>query len=301
LNLYLNSESGTAIELKGMIVMQVIRPLAGVVVFSALLVGRIAVADIVDVTPNNMGTWAFYSTDAGGAINMGSGSGQMVDGPGTPPLGIGSANLNVGANNGDQSVQLRNSDWAGTRLDALTSLSYSTYATSWNGSQLPFVNLYLNYGTGTTRDDRLWFEPTYSSAGAGNGNPNPQANVAQGQWQTWNMLTGMWYAEDGNSGPGSNAITFAAYLALHPDATIINDPSQGGLGGIRIASGFASPEDNFNTNVDAFTIGTSSGTTTYNFEPAAVPEPSRVIALVGLGGMALIGLLWRLRQPATVL
>jgi hypothetical protein len=303
------------LSLKGIIVMQSVRILAAVVASSALLLaGRMAVADTVVVTPGNMGTWAFYSTDSSGTINTGSGVGQMVTGPGTPPLGIGSANLNVGAGNGDQSVQLRNSDWAGTRLDALTSLSYSTYATSDNGSQLPFVNLYLNYGTGTSRDDRLWFEPVYSSSTAGNNNPFPaQGPVALSTWQTWDMLKGMWYSDSGTpnsrafpadpNGPGDHAITLGDFLAAHPNATIINDPGQGGLGGIRIASGFASPADDFNTNVDAFTIGTNSLTKTYNFEPAAaaVPEPSRIIALAGLGGMALLGLAWRLRRPAATL
>ena len=252
-------------------------------------------AAIQDVTPSSMGTWAFYSTDSSGAINTGSATGGMVTGPGSPPLGTGSANFQTGAGAGDGSEQLRNSDWAGTRLDALTSLSYSTYATSFNGSQLPFVNLYLNFGTGITRDDRLWFEPTYSSAGAGNGNANPQADVAQNTWQNWNMLKGMWYS-DNEAGPGSAAITLAAYLALHPDATIINDPGQGGLGGIRIASGFSSPGDNYNTNVDAFTIGTAAGTTTYNFEAgSAVPEPSSLIvwSLIGLS-IGVAG--WRRRR-----
>jgi hypothetical protein len=258
------------------------------------LAAGLAQAAVVTVTPSSMGTWAFYATDSGGVVNSGSGTGQMVAGPGTPPLGSGSANLNVGAGHGDQSVQLRNSDWAGTRLADLTSLSYSTYSTSFNGSQLPFVNLYLNYGAGNTRDDRLWFEPTYSSASAGNGNLSPQSDVALATWQTWNMFTGMWYSDSGTpnssqfpgdgNGAGDHAITLAVFIAAHPDATIINDPGQGGLGGIRIASGFASASDNFNTNVDAFTIGTARGSSTYDFEldAAKFPEPG-TLALLGLG------------------
>jgi hypothetical protein len=256
--------------------------------FATVYIGQ-AAASVV-VTPSNMDGWALYQTDNGGIINAGSGTGSagMVNGPATPPLGTGSANLMTGPNHGDESAQLRNSSWAGTRLDALTSLSYSTYASSWNGSQLPFLNLYINYGSGTTRDDRLWFEPTYSSAGAGNGNPSPQANVALNTWQTWNALQGMWYSESGTpnsgvfpadlNGPGDHAITLAAFIALHPNATIINDPGQGGLGGIRIADGFASTTDNFNEYVDAFTIGTAAGTTTYDFELTAVPEPTTMIA-----------------------
>jgi hypothetical protein len=43
--------------------------------------------------------------------------------------------------------------------------------------------------------------------------------------------------------------------------------------------GEASPGDNFNGYVDDVTIGTTSGTTTYDFEPVtAVPEPTTFIA-----------------------
>jgi hypothetical protein len=87
----------------------------------------------VVVSPSNMDSWAFYATDNGGIINQGSGTGEMVTGPATPPLGTGSAHLLTPANGGDQSVQLRNSSWAGTKIADLTSLSYSTYATAWNG------------------------------------------------------------------------------------------------------------------------------------------------------------------------
>ena len=250
-------------------------------------------AGTVQVTPSSMGTWAFYSTDSSGSLNTGSNTGQMVNGPFTPPLGTGSANLQTSSGGGDGSEQLRNSDWAGTPLSSLTSLSYSTYATSIGGDQLPFVNLYISQSGGTTRDDRLWFEPTYSSSTAGNGNPYTfQGPIALNTWQSWDMLQGMWYSDStlpngmsGPNGPGSNAITLQAYIAAFPNAKIVEDTSLG-AGGIRIASGFSSPSDSYNTYVDAFTIGTAGGTTTYDFNLTPVPEPGS-LALAGIGLLGL--------------
>jgi len=248
-----------------------------------VVMASVSFGDTVVVSPSNMDSWAFYTTDDSGIIGTGTGTGEMVTGPATPPLGTGSAHLMTAANYGDGSVQLRNSSWAGTRIDALTTLSYSTYATAWNGQQLPYLTIWLDTDGDGARDDRLWFEPTYSEADAGNGNPFPQQDLALNTWQTWDALNGMWYS-DNIAGPGSNAITLAAYLAQKPNATIINDAYQS-IGGIRVASGFASPEDNFNANVDNFSIGTAAGTTTYNFE--VVPEPATV-CLLGLGALSLI-------------
>jgi hypothetical protein len=238
---------------------------------SALLLAASQVqASITVVTPGNMDGWTFQKTDLNNTYGAGDATTEMVNGPATPPLGTGSAHFNTGSD-GSQSAQLRNSSWAGTAIANLTSLSYSTYATSWNGQQVPYLTIWLSNG------DRLWFEPDYSSAGAGNGNPNPQPGTALNTWQTWNALNGMWYT-DNLFGPGSNAKTWATILAAEGAGVTIANAGNG-LGGIRIASGYASTSDNFNAYIDNFSIGTAAGTTTYDFElNAPVPEPTTVIA-----------------------
>jgi hypothetical protein len=245
------------------------------------------------VWPGNMDSWAFYITDTSVTYGAGDATAQMVNGPGTPPLGTGSAHFNTGSD-GFQSAQLRNSSWAGTAIADLTSLSYSTYATAWNGQQVPYLTIWLSNG------DRLWFEPAYSSASAGNGDPNPQADVALNNWQTWNALNGMWYT-DNFFGPGSNAKTWADVLAAEgAGVTIVNN---GAKGGIRIASGFGSSGDTFDANVDAFTIGTAAGTTAYDFElnGPSVPESTNTFGLLLVGMVALVVYLRLLRsQPGVV-
>ncbi len=244
-----------------------------------------AVASAVEVTPGNMDGWAFYKTDTSVTYGAGDATAEMVNGPSTPPLGTGSAHFNTGSD-GFQSAQLRNSDWAGTVLSDLTSLAYSTYATAWNGSQLPYLTLWLSNG------DRLWFEPDYSSTNFGRGQAAPTLN----SWQSWDALGGYWYS-DNFFGPGSGAVTWSTILAAEgAGVTLVNDPA--GRGGIRIASGFASSGDMFDANVDAFTIGTAAGTTTYNFElsPAATPDGGSTVMLLGSALTGLGAFRWRIKR-----
>jgi hypothetical protein len=92
--------------------------------------------------------------------------------------------------------------------------------------------------------------------------------------------------------PGTGVGSLATFLALYPNATIVAGSFSGGL---RLTAGFASPDDTFTTYVDNVTIGTASGTTTYDFEPGAVPEPSSWALLLGA-----MGLLAFLRARRTV-
>ena len=168
-----------------------LRVMVGSAFAACLCTAPAASASSLVVTSSNLNGWSLVETNNVGTPAATAGVADFVNGPGTPPAGTGSAHLATGA--GDESAQLRSSDWGGTLLSSITTLAYSTYATQWNGSQLPFFNLYLDLTGDGVRDDRLWFEPVYSAAGAGNSNPSPQAAPALNTWQTWNLLTGMWY------------------------------------------------------------------------------------------------------------
>jgi len=224
-------------------------------------------ASVTVVSPSNMNGWTFLTTDNSGAPAPGNGNtAQMVTGPGTPPLGTGSAQLATAANQGDSSAQINTSLYNGIALSSLTSLSYSTYDTVNNGQQFPYLKIYLNNG------DALYFEPPYQTAATGNPALPDQGPTVLNEWQTWNALSGGWWDDSGGFTPGTGVGSLATYLSTN-SAVLIE--------GISLRVGYASPSDNFNGYVDNVTVGTASATTTYDFEPdstSPVPEPTTFIA-----------------------
>ena len=149
-------------------------------------------AATVDVTPSSMGNWAFDNRDSFGVVGANpTGSGGMVTGPATPPLGTGSANLATGngTSGGDGSEELRNTGYAGVALSAITALSYSTYTTVNNGQQFPYLGLMIATTGSGAPDDILFFEPPYQTPSAGNPSLPDQGVTALNTWQTWKTFS----------------------------------------------------------------------------------------------------------------
>ncbi len=120
-------------------------------------------------------------------------------------------------------------------------LSYSTYATAWNGQQDTFLDIYINTtgNAGGGYNDRIIFEPDYGSSDFVAGGPTPPV---LGQWQTWNVLNGRFYDDNGNGGSGgANALPWSSFLTLYPNAVLVNDDGNGGVGGLRITIGAVDP------------------------------------------------------------
>lgn len=228
------------------------------VVLGALATATAALAATVVVHPGNEDGWTTQHAMCGIAA---TGSQTFENGPATPPAGSGSREFRTGAD-GDSFETYRNSNHAGTRLDDLTALSYSTYVESADSGQAPYLNLLIDWDNNGTVDDQIFFEPVYQNGSYGT--PN-QGAVTVGTWQTWNALEGAWWSL---SGGGSDFQPLSSYIALHPDATLVN--SLTGLGGLRVAVGCGGAVwANFVGNADAITIGTAAGSTTYDFEFAA--------------------------------
>ena len=213
----------------------------GVVLIGTLFAPTARAATTVTVTPNNMQGWAFFDDKGNG------GTGVMVPGPATPPLGAGSAELAVTALN--QGYALGTGAYVGTPLSAITNLSYSSYQP---GTVLAIALQFdIKYHTAdSTYDGRLVYEPYQ----------NGHVTVGSG-WQHWSPLSGIWWASNqtasGGLCPMGGPCSWATVLSTWPQATI--------SGAVLFKAGSGWPS--FTGNVDDFTIGVSSSDTTYDFEP----------------------------------
>ena len=255
----------------------------------------------VTVSPSNMNGWITSTYDGNGnPITSPNEKVNFVSGPAGQPLGSGSANLLLLNSTGDGNAALGTNQYAGTPLSAITSLSYFTYCTTNNGQQFPYIAVNVNLegnGTGPV-DDTLFFEPPYQTPSAGNPSLPNQGGTVMNAWQSWSALSGAWWDNNNIMSPGSSLDhpltpidTLSYYLSQLPntDTPVITSGAIPGFasylpGGISFNVGWASAGDQFNGNVDDFTIGVSNVNTTYDFEvQGPVPEPATMIVWSLLG------------------
>lgn len=212
------------------------------------------------VHPGDMDGWTFAQETA-------TGSGALVNGPATPPSGTGSAELTVDSTGGEI---IAKAAYAGTALEDITELEYSTYRTS--GGPALAIALQMNIDSDITDANDAWqgrlvYEPYHTQT------------VSTGAWQTWDTLddaagtgTGNWWFSNGtlatNSGCNmANPCTWAEVLAAYPNAGVHNT-----LGAVLFKAG-GGWTGGFVGNVDAFTLNDD----TYDFEfesPIVLTSPS---------------------------
>ncbi len=182
-------------------------------------------------------------------INQSGGLGGvgLVFGPATPPLGLGSLQMNVTGAADHWSVY--NYDHTGTKLAGITALSYWTYTD--NATTSPILQMEIDPGNTSGTDagvtySTLNFEPYLQTAG-----------VTPDTWQQWNVLSGKVWGTHLTGAPEGAPLSWTGFLATYPNATIT-----GGFGA-DVGSGWSA----MTGETDALTIGTTAQTTVYNFEP----------------------------------
>ena len=205
----------------------------------------------------------FYWEDNGDTLISGH---DYVFGPAGGPLPVGSARLQNGASDlkGLFTFQYRN-----TRLDAITTLKYSTYVPT-GTSAAPSLQIGVDF-TGAdspapTYQGRLVYVPS---------------GVVNDTWQTWNLdlATAKFYYSSNTYSPSGDGCKFsegtgctlATILLAHPNARVmpIADPTHPDPNNTWGVVGFRT-QNNETSFVDDFVIGVNSANTVVNFEPAGM-------------------------------
>ncbi len=225
----------------------------------AVLAGSVFAATAI-ITPSNMQGWGFTQETP-------TGSGALVTGPGTPPLGAGSANLIVDSTGGEI---IAKAGYQGLKFADITNLQYSTYRTS--GAPALAIALQFNVDgdvtdTNNAFQGRIVYEPYHTQT------------VTTGVWQTWDPLndsagtgTGNWWFSNGGLATSSTCAqatpcTYAQVLAAFPNGGVHNT-----FGAVVLKAG-GGWTGGFDGNADALQVNND----TYDFEatePTPTPTPS---------------------------
>lgn len=215
-------------------------------------------ATTVVVTPPAMNNWIFFTDDA----PVDEATGSFTLGPATPPLGTGSARLTLD-NTTTARLMLLTPMYAGTRLDEITSLKYSTYRHSADPGNLLALSLQIGIDFDVTDgvldfQGRLVYEP-YFDIGSG--------NVPQNTWQTWDAIspTARWWATRAPfniSCSQATPCTWAEVKSNWPNAGI-HPFNLFGILGVKAGG----PASGFDSSLDQFVIGVNGEETIYDFEP----------------------------------
>ena len=202
-----------------------------------------------------------------------TGAGSFVTGPGTPPLGTGSAQLSITDSPSSEILFNYETD-VGTALSEISALSYQSYVVSASSpDRSPDLTFNVDINSSTSSyEGRLTYEPYYTNT------------ITSGTWQSWNAITSGadWWFSDTTVFADctiSAPCTWAQVLSDYPDVAI--NANYGGFG-FKVGSGWS----NFVGDVDDFSMTVNGVNTTDNFDPNPVPEPGTL----ALFGTALLGL-----------
>jgi len=215
-------------------------------------------SDPAVVAADGLNKWFMYN-DTNDTIDNTLGS--FVAGPEPSPHGRGSVQFTLGASPLDRK-NIATYQFRGKSLASITKMSFSAYSHSGvaGPTESPFLNFNVDFtGSSSTFQGRLVYVPSANGP------------VPQDTWNTFDVINSgnaLWtwsrYMSSGNKWPDNDPNQYRTWSAIKtafPNARIL--PGDGWLG-IRV--GEPGPT-NYTGNVGSFTLGTTIGTTRFEFEP----------------------------------
>lgn len=215
--------------------------------------GEQVASGTVVVSPADLQDWLFYN-DENDTIDNSLGS--FVIGPGSPLSGTGSVQISV---TGTQRRNLATYQFSGTPLASITTMKFTTYNPSAGNGGSATRSAYLNFNVDFDGSDTWQRRLSYV--------PSVNGGVVQNSWQEWDTINGgnaLWLYSGATwpitGGSGMTPKTWNQILLDYPGVRMRVTDS---FLGIRVGEPYA---DGYTENIDSFKFGTSTGTTTYDFE-----------------------------------
>ncbi|MEJ5225623.1 MAG: hypothetical protein WHV44_14290, partial [Anaerolineales bacterium] len=187
---------------------------------------------------------------------------SFVEGPATPPAGLGSLRMTIDSTAG---ISYAAQKYQGVRLADLETLTYATYVSS--GSGFTAISFQINYDPdlSDTSSPKPWYGRLVYE-------PYRNGTVNTGAWQTWDMLNSgnavWWATPNANSSVDdtcsqSSPCALSTILTSWPNIGIRNDSASAIL--FKAGGGWSG---GFDGNVDNLVVKTSGQEVdTYDFEP----------------------------------
>jgi len=201
------------------------------------------------------GTWFGFNEGPVGSV----GTSTLTTGPGSLPAGAGSVAMTVDATG---RASLGTNQFAGTKLSAMTGLTYWVYSPVTAGAGYPVVQFDADYNL---NDANTAFQGRLSYIAP---------SVAPNVWTQLDALNGLWWA---TGAPGNGVCTQALpctksqLTTAFPNVGIRNDPVAKGALLIRLGGPIAGGKTVY---ADVLTFSTSTDTTVVDFEPGASVLPT---------------------------